>query len=446
MNFTLDATRLVQRKKHFYRPGGKFDHFVILLTEEDSVGLVLSRKKYWRSEGLRGDLGPPDLAPSGRLSGVGPVREVEKMPSGRVVGKDSMAGDWGDLRGKSLSSSPGQGRTKKVSVVEAGDVEQEAEFPGPTSMGTAGTTLPAAAVEAGSADGILKTNVLQGDGEDEVDIYAIEGDGPNDAHVRRKIRSSPGGGGPSPTSRAGVRFSTSDLSPGGQAAQENRPRSGSAPPGRFDGDRTDADRALSPSARALELSQTNDGRKLVGFHEYGIDNRDHGNRTPRSQKATPRDPDIPHWPGHQPKIEKEKEKQMRERRDAAQKPLAEREEDKNYDPFRQSSMVGGRGGGGVEDDGVVRHPRIARVSGVLAERFGIKAGDGLARVGNLKITQENWKQADWRRPCEVEFVRVAEVGKRNPVREGHRVCEGKHDSLCEDLHRTTKFFSCMCRV
>ncbi|CAD7951994.1 unnamed protein product [Amoebophrya sp. A120] len=73
------------------------------------------------------------------------------------------------------------------------------------------------------------------------------------------------------------------------------------------------------------------------------------------------------------------------------------------------------------DTEFVKHPRVLHVRACLAEKFGIQPNsDALARVNDLIITTENWHLADYTRPCELEFLRIApEWLANNPKRKFH---------------------------
>jgi len=69
----------------------------------------------------------------------------------------------------------------------------------------------------------------------------------------------------------------------------------------------------------------------------------------------------------------------------------------------------------------IKHPRVLNVRGSLKDLFHIRPNcDALARVNNLVIDMENWHRADFERPCELEFVRLApEWLVENPKRKYH---------------------------
>ena len=60
------------------------------------------------------------------------------------------------------------------------------------------------------------------------------------------------------------------------------------------------------------------------------------------------------------------------------------------------------------------------VKGVLADQFGLRKDDAISRVNGVDVTIQNWRSIKWKRPCEIEFIRISpEFHMEHPKRRYH---------------------------
>lgn len=52
----------------------------------------------------------------------------------------------------------------------------------------------------------------------------------------------------------------------------------------------------------------------------------------------------------------------------------------------------------------------------------MRKDDAISRVNGVDVTIQNWRNIKWKRPCEIEFIRIApEYHGENPKRRYHQL-------------------------